>query len=250
MTTGSERLPEMGAAQEVYRETLGLLGPGKGIARETALSRAHQIRQFEIELYWKRANYFWLLQAAVFAAVGLTWRADSSLPPFLPVALSSLGILTALGGWLATLGSRFWQRNWEHHIDMLEGEFEGQLYKTVYVEKDGVRWSLSGISEGLAFWFMVFWCFLFFAAASHANPNWNLNPHDLAKPNYIEAITIGLGATTAFAVLRLRRRRGRIGGDPVPYPSDFIPAEPYSRQQGEGDNDVPRLLLRREPKVQ
>ena len=35
-------------------------------AREKALERAHDIRRFEIDLYWKRATYFWTLLAAVF----------------------------------------------------------------------------------------------------------------------------------------------------------------------------------------
>ena len=39
--------------------------------QKAALNRAHEIRKFEIELYWKRATYFWLLQAAVFTALGL-----------------------------------------------------------------------------------------------------------------------------------------------------------------------------------
>ncbi|PNK76643.1 hypothetical protein CEQ35_022730 [Yersinia enterocolitica] len=32
-----------------------------------ALEKAHEIRKFEIELYWKRTAYFWTLIAAMFA---------------------------------------------------------------------------------------------------------------------------------------------------------------------------------------
>src|SRR5258708_36720775 len=35
--------------------------------REEALKHALDIRKFEIELYWKRATYFWTLIAASFA---------------------------------------------------------------------------------------------------------------------------------------------------------------------------------------
>ena len=84
-------------------------------ARRAALARSHEIRQFEIELYWKRANYFWLLQAAVFAAVGLTWKNTASgVPPVIPVLLSALEVVTASAGYLSALGSKFWQVNWEH----------------------------------------------------------------------------------------------------------------------------------------
>jgi hypothetical protein len=79
-----------------------------------ALNRAHVIRQFEIELYWKRASYFWILQAAVFAAFGLVWKdADKQNWSLIPVALACLGVLTAEAGWLASQGSKFWQSNWE-----------------------------------------------------------------------------------------------------------------------------------------
>jgi len=235
-------------AKDTYIGTLNLRG--KKEARAAALERAHEIRQFEIELYWKRANYFWLLQAAVFAAVGLTWRPDSGLPPFIPVALSGLGLLTAYGGWLATQGSKFWQRNWEHHIDMLEGEFEGDLYKTVYIESSGVRWSLSGVSESLAMCFTVFWIFLLIAAVSHANPNWNFFPGDLAVPSKTESITLVLIGATFLGALRLFNRKGRIKGDLAPYPSDFDPGDPYApMQSGDDTDDHPRVLMRREPKI-
>lgn len=127
-------------------------------ARKAALSRAHEIRKFEIELYWKRAAHFWLLQAAVFAAIGLSWRGflDGS-SPLIPIALAALGTVTAFAGYLSAKGSKFWQENWEYHIDMLEDEFEGRLHKTAYVGKDGVSWSVSGINSRLAMCFFVFW---------------------------------------------------------------------------------------------
>ena len=51
----------------------------------------------------------------------------------LAVTLGGLGLLTAIANVLSARGSRFWQENWEKHIDMLEDEFEGRLYKTVLV---------------------------------------------------------------------------------------------------------------------
>jgi hypothetical protein len=247
--------PPSGAAVEsdprkIYLETLNLRGTKKKKARETALQRAHEIRQFEIELYWKRANYFWLLQAAVFAAVGLTWRSDAGLPGYVPVALSSLGFLTALGGWLATQGSKFWQRNWEHHIDMLEGEFEGDLYKTVYISSSGVRWSLSGVSETLAMWFTAFWLLMFVATAAHANPSWDLVPSDLALPSGTELITLGLTAITFVGAIHLFRRKGRIKGKLTAYPADFSPGKPYVPiRSAAASEESPRGLMRREPKI-
>jgi len=240
----------MSEVRKLYLRTLGLQASNKKGARSAALQRAHEIREFEIELYWKRANYFWLLQAAVFAAVGLTWRSDSSLPLYIPVALSGLGVLTALAGWLATQGSKFWQRNWEHHIDMLEGEFEGDLYKTVYIPKSGVRWSLSGVSESLAMCFVMFWIFLLVATSFHANPKWNLSPKDLSVPDTMEFVTLGLGLATLAGATRLWRRRGGIKGNLQGYPEDFGFGEPYTAAKlAELGTNVSRVLMRREPNI-
>lgn len=133
------------------------------IERKDALNRAHEIRKFEIELYWRRASHFWVLQAAVFAAIGLVWNsAESVTASPIPFALAALGVLTARAGYLSAKGSKFWQENWEFHIDMLENEFEGRLHKTVYVGSDGISYSVSGINQQLAYYFYLFWIFVIF----------------------------------------------------------------------------------------
>ena len=64
--------------------------------------------------------------------------------------------------------SKFWQANWEHHIDMLEDEFEGRLHKTAWVGPIGVRWSVSGLNERLGSFFVIFWVFVAFIAVNRA----------------------------------------------------------------------------------
>ncbi|WP_278373438.1 hypothetical protein [Sphingobium xenophagum] len=139
--------------------------------RQAALNRAHEIRKFEIELYWKRATYFWVLQAAVFAAISFVWKAkELELSPVIPVAFAALGLVTSVAGILSAKGSKFWQENWEHHIDMLEDEFEGRLHKTAYVGKDGLAWSVSRVNERLGFCFGAFWLVMLIATIDKANP--------------------------------------------------------------------------------
>jgi hypothetical protein len=143
-------------------------------AREAALKRSHEIRQFEIELYWKRATYFWVLQAAVFTALGLIWKDDAKqIPEIVPVALAALGLLTAAAGWFSAQGSKFWQENWERHIDMLEDEFEGKLHKTAWVGEMGVRWSVSNINDRLILFFVAFWLLVFGVVSFTAVPDWS-----------------------------------------------------------------------------
>jgi hypothetical protein len=239
-------------AIDFYRENLELTGAPRKKAREAALARAHDIRQFEIELYWKRANYFWLLQAAVFAAVGLTWKAEDTLiPSFVPLILASLGVVTAWAGWLGAHGSKFWQRNWEHHIDMLETEFEGNLYKTVYVGPSGVKWSLSGISENLALCFASFWVMVLATVSVWANPNWSMKPADLAfQLTGTEGLTLVSWAFAIGGSAFLYRQSSGVTGRPSSYPEAFGPAgERPDHARLCKDPDAKPYLLRRKPNL-
>jgi hypothetical protein len=141
---------------------------------EAALARAHKNRDFEIEHYWRRATYFWAFQVAIFAAFGFLWRgSEPILHEWGPIilALAGLGILTAVANALSARGSRFWQENWETHIDMLEDEIEGRLYKTVWLDRGKVSFSVSRVNQYLIYYFIVFWALLaLFVAWRYACP--------------------------------------------------------------------------------
>lgn len=125
---------------------------------EAALARAYQQRSFEIEHYWKRATYFWGFQIAIFAAFGLLWRA-SSTDQWTPVtvAIAALGFLTAVANSISARGSKFWQQNWEHHIDMLEDAIEGRLHKMVWLHDGKVSFSVSRVNFALSDCIVGFW---------------------------------------------------------------------------------------------
>jgi hypothetical protein len=97
-----------------------------------ALAIALDIRKFEIELYWKRATYFWVFTGAALAAYlaaltgnDLTNRAEALL------LTSCIGFVFALAWYFVNRASKFWQSNWEAHVDLLENEVNGPAYKTV-----------------------------------------------------------------------------------------------------------------------
>lgn len=153
----------MGTMRDRYFKTLEIsrddLAPESKCGR--ALNRAYALRTFEIEHYWKRATYFWGFQIAIFAAFGLLLRDSNpaTTTPWAPVivALSGLGVLTAVANYLSARGSKFWQENWESHIDMLEDGIEGRLHKTVWLPNGKTRCSVSRVNEWLSFYFIVFW---------------------------------------------------------------------------------------------
>ena len=229
----------------------------KKALRLAALERAHDIRKFEIDLYWKRANYFWLLQAAVFTAVGLTWKADigtagsgsgsgPAIAPIVPIALAGLGVVSSWAGWRGSLASKFWQRNWEHHVDMLEGEFEGDLYKTVYVGRDGTAGSVSGINENLALCFFIFWALLLLVASFSLN-RWYLDPAHLRFDSDLLAWeTFGVWFLTAIGVGTMIDKGSKVTGKRKAYPRTNLEID--SPKTAKGLKGKPHLI-RREPSI-
>ncbi|MGD7023055.1 hypothetical protein ACQCVK_10695 [Rossellomorea vietnamensis] len=135
--------------------------------REEALKQALDIRKFEIELYWKRATYFWTFLAATFAGYFLVHRMDSP-PQLLIFIVCNLGFMFSLSWFLVNKGSKFWQNNWERHVDRLEDTEMGPLYKTV-IMKEGLRkwsateeypFSVSKINQLLSLYITVLWLVL------------------------------------------------------------------------------------------
>ena len=101
--------------------------------QENALDRALDTRKFEIELYWKRAAYFWTFIGAVFAGFIAVQAANIDLKTKtdLSVILACLGSVFSFAWILVNRGSKYWQENWEKHVDMLEDEISGPLYKVI-----------------------------------------------------------------------------------------------------------------------
>jgi hypothetical protein len=99
-----------------------------GEVRKEALKQALDIRKFEIDLYWKRATYFWAFIAASFAGY---FALQSNPDPATTYIVACLGFLFSLAWYLVNRGSGAWQRNWECHVDLLEDEVMGPLYKTL-----------------------------------------------------------------------------------------------------------------------
>lgn len=96
-----------------------------------ALEHALDIRKFEIDLYWKRATYFWTFIGATFAGFLGVQASSAQNKPDLSVVLSCLGIVFSFAWFLVNRGSKFWQENWEKHVDILENKIQGPLYKIV-----------------------------------------------------------------------------------------------------------------------
>jgi hypothetical protein len=134
--------------------------------RRAALERALDIRKFEIGLYWERAKYFWTLLIAAFSGYFLLAANDKYNLLFL---VSSIGLVVSTGWYLVNRGSKHWQENWERHVDALEEDELGPLYKTTIADEEfswwklnaGYPYSVSKINQIVSLYVVVVW-FAFF----------------------------------------------------------------------------------------
>lgn len=133
--------------QEEYNKAFE--GDGEAVpdsVRVRALDRALDIRKFEIELYWKRATYFWAFLAVTLAGYFtlLAAKIEEDAKKDALLTVSCLGAVFSVTWYFVNRASKFWQENWEHHVNLLEGKVIGPLYETVLGDRDIRFRKLSG----------------------------------------------------------------------------------------------------------
>ncbi len=107
--------------------------------RYEAFKCAHDIRKFEIDLFWKRGTYYWAFILAAFTAhfaavnfllkgkcLSFEYLCSRSALSLVVLCVTSFFCFFFSFAWmLMNKGSKYWQKNWESHIDELESEFSG-----------------------------------------------------------------------------------------------------------------------------
>jgi hypothetical protein len=146
-----------------YKERLGINHDIK--RQKAAFKKAWEIRNFEIDKFWQRSIYFWGFIALIFTGYVYCITSESSCivkAMYFDLYMILLGGIFSVAWLLVICGSKRWQDNWEAHIDKLEDEITGPLYKTLYYKGKGRRYySVSRINEALALVVIVVWCTLF-----------------------------------------------------------------------------------------
>jgi hypothetical protein len=123
--------------QARYRNTFSP-APKQGTTGAVALEFALDVRKFEIELYWKRATYFWAFTGAALVGYLTILTGKDVVIETRPNALllvSCLGLVFSVAWYFVNRASKFWQANWEAHVDLLEDDVMGPIYKTVQKDK-------------------------------------------------------------------------------------------------------------------
>jgi hypothetical protein len=139
-----------------------------------AFQQAVASRQFEIELYWKRATYFWTFIAVSFAGFFSLLAADpAKMPgkPFYAFVVGCIGFFFTMAWFFVNKGSKFWQENWENHAVLLGAPIVGPIFskilhrpmddKSRYFSVTGTAWiSVSKINQWVSFYVSGIWLLL------------------------------------------------------------------------------------------
>ncbi|TRX70719.1 hypothetical protein [Carboxylicivirga sp. M1479] len=133
--------------------------------RKESLKTALDTRKFEIDLYWKRATYFWAFIAATFAAFFVLLNSDKiDNYRFITIAVSVIGLFFSVGWYFVNRGSKHWQENWEEHVSYLERSIQGPLFGFVKTPVDkfyqltkGYPLSVSKVNQILSLMMILFW---------------------------------------------------------------------------------------------
>ena len=160
------------------------------------MAYALDIRKFEIDLYWKRATYFWAFIGAAFAGYALTYKTAADHEPWLSILFAALGLVFSFAWYLVNRGSKFWQNNWERHVDLLEDMTLGPLYKVIAVDASegnpltsSGQFSVSKINQILSVFVTFVWALLFVKSLLPISTDLPLAPYKLA----VAALTVGCG---------------------------------------------------------
>ena len=125
-------------------------------ARYDAAIRA---REFEIDLFWKRALFFWGFLAAAFVALAATHGKS----PRLAVVVASFGAVCAWTWTLANRGSKFWYESWEKKLQTAEPPITGPFFAQIETPKhegwwlSARRYSVSRLAIGLSDFTLFVW---------------------------------------------------------------------------------------------
>lgn len=144
-------------------------------------------RAREIDLFWKRATFFWAFQLASIAilAAGLDgFELNSDRSPSAGIVFIAIGIcvglVSSLSGWLSARGSKYWQEVWEKKVEIIE--MDNPLFRTkTYVEfsfSGAGPWSVSKQAIIFILYTFLIWLSLYMLAffilvsSLMSSPNW------------------------------------------------------------------------------
>jgi len=143
--------------------------------QKLTLEKAHDIRKFEIDLYWRRTTYFsafiTLAFVGYFEILKTSCGAINNMKDYLLLLITALGFILSLCWFFNNKASKYWQETWERHVELLEDEVTGPLYKTTLEYGSGksskisplkpFHYSIPKINQLLSFVVVIVWACIF-----------------------------------------------------------------------------------------
>lgn len=171
---------------------------------ERAFEFVVETRKFEIDLYWKRAAYFWTFIAVTFG--GYAAMVGSENPKsFQILIILCVGLLLSIAWYFSNLGSKKWQENWENHLDNFEDNFMGPLYKTINMRG---AFSVSKVNEYVSLAFVFVWVILI---GHNLVENYNVSWRDMLSVETAK-VAVALAIPIMFTGFMLWDRFFNAGG--------------------------------------
>lgn len=104
---------------------------------EKLLELSIEQRKFAIEHYWNRANYFWLFVAAFFVAYvetlpdkgGCCGNSSDFQMGLVNLLVCIGGLFSSICWYVANRGSKYWQENWELHINTISKKLGKPIFQ-------------------------------------------------------------------------------------------------------------------------
>lgn len=137
-----------------------LLKPDEVENLKKCLDIALDLRKFEIELYWKRATYFWVINAAIFTFYGAIFTSKVDVRNSFLIMVSAFGILASACFYYLNRGGKFWQENWEMHTNYLSSYINGNLFQII-PKKNKDHFSVSKINLFFSSIICILWIVIF-----------------------------------------------------------------------------------------
>jgi hypothetical protein len=125
---------------------------------EKRLDISIQIRNFEIDLFWKRALFFWGFIASAFVGYAALRGSD------LRIVVACFGMVCSAAWTLSNRGSKYWQESWETKVERYEVPAIGELFAKEESEQfdkgcwlRGRKYSVSKLTIALSDYVFLLW---------------------------------------------------------------------------------------------
>ncbi len=106
-------------------------------------------RNFEIDLFWRRSNYFLVLNTAIAVGFVSLVKEGGDVEKYISLLLCAIGFVVCLTWFKVNLGSKYWQSHWEQILEETASEMgvfyftqntEERVKENIKIKKDDPCW--------------------------------------------------------------------------------------------------------------